>query len=470
MQASHNSKPQRAPHFATILHALRYWATEKPQAIFSTFCGENEESVTISYQALDRQSQKIATYLKQQGLVNGDRVLISLPQGLEFLSSFLGVLKAGGIAVPTGQNSPALNEIRKDCTAKFSLTLNQHLSSSFFNQNIDVDQILKNEKDSEPKKVESIHILSPSDASLIQYHFKKTSRLKGLVFTHIHMMSCIAALKNKLHTENEDTLLSWLPLHGNVGLIGCFLYSLYTGSHFVLMRPQDFMKDPNRWLIEISKNKATISMAPMAAYSLCSRKDFKFTTKDFDLSTWKKALCFGPTISLPRIKNFFFKFEKKGLLPQAFIACYGLSENGLAATVSSFRSDEWLSLRDISRGTPLLDQEVRILGPDGKFLGERKTGEIVLRTHSAAINYFNGSKFPKDLYLDRWLKTGDEGYLNNSELFLMKSKKIYPYPSKTLLARRIMSYIMTGPILSVMSSLCSLKTFIYSLIQQKKLS
>ena len=467
-QSLHKIKPNKIPHFATILHALRYWSLEKPNDRFAIFSAESGGlETTLTYKELDENSQKIASHLKSKGLVKGDRVMICLPLGPDFLSAFLGILKAGAIAIPTSYKNLVSQKMRRQCVAKFCLVdAPSHTNSASLTQKILVQDIL-NGKEVGPKKMEFIHVISPHENALIQYHFKKNPALKGLIFNHTQIISALCSLKDRLEITDSDCMVSFLPLYGNAGLLGGFLLSLYTGMRCVFLNPHQFIKNPLQWLSEISKHKATISMAPQAAYGLCSRKSGNFS---FDLSSWKKVVCFGGVISVSTMKKFFDCFEKNGLLSTSLISAYGLSENGLAATLGLHYSDAWRKFKKISSGTALTDQDVRIMGFSGKFLGDRKTGQIVVRSHCASNSYFSIPPYPKDLYTDHWLKTGDDGYVNNRELYVVKSKRAHPFPLETFHLRRMMSYLMTGPVLSAMSALCILKMLYYKLILKKKLS
>jgi long-chain acyl-CoA synthetase len=53
-----------------------------------------------SYEKLDRLSDRFAAGLAEMGLEPGQRVLMYLPNSVQWLVSWLGILKAGCVAVP----------------------------------------------------------------------------------------------------------------------------------------------------------------------------------------------------------------------------------------------------------------------------------------------------------------------------------------------------------------------------------
>jgi acyl-coenzyme A synthetase/AMP-(fatty) acid ligase len=58
-------------------------------------------TVTATYAQLSARTSQFAQLLRRRGLVPGDRVLIRLPNCLDYPTAFLGAMKAGCIAVPT---------------------------------------------------------------------------------------------------------------------------------------------------------------------------------------------------------------------------------------------------------------------------------------------------------------------------------------------------------------------------------
>src|SRR3954452_22307184 len=54
----------------------------------------------LTYAELDDRSARLAALLREQGLQQGDRVGVMLPNVLEFPIAYYGVLRAGGIVVP----------------------------------------------------------------------------------------------------------------------------------------------------------------------------------------------------------------------------------------------------------------------------------------------------------------------------------------------------------------------------------
>ncbi|MCU0723698.1 MAG: AMP-binding protein, partial [Planctomycetes bacterium] len=99
---------------------IRKWAQEKPGA--PALVHEGRE---ISYEELDRASNRAANGLARLGIGPGDRVAIMLPNVPEFAFVFFGVLKLGAVAVPfnTMYKGGEAAHILKDSGAKAVVAL-----------------------------------------------------------------------------------------------------------------------------------------------------------------------------------------------------------------------------------------------------------------------------------------------------------------------------------------------------------
>ena len=77
-----------------------------------------------SYSELDRLSGKVSGKLKALGLRKGDFVLVNMGRCMEYVASYIGVLKAGCVVVPVVPDYPdeRISFIRNDCGSRFTIT------------------------------------------------------------------------------------------------------------------------------------------------------------------------------------------------------------------------------------------------------------------------------------------------------------------------------------------------------------
>lgn len=62
---------------------------------------EDGSSITISYDDMRRRSNRVAAWLREQGLRKGDRVILMLGNQVELWETMLAVMKLGGVIMPT---------------------------------------------------------------------------------------------------------------------------------------------------------------------------------------------------------------------------------------------------------------------------------------------------------------------------------------------------------------------------------
>ena len=93
----------RVPEFFNIGVACTdaHLGTEVEERLAMIVEDDTLGTVTATYAELARRSSQFAQLLRKRGVIPGDRVLIRLPNSLDYPTAFLGAMKAGCIAVPT---------------------------------------------------------------------------------------------------------------------------------------------------------------------------------------------------------------------------------------------------------------------------------------------------------------------------------------------------------------------------------
>ncbi|MGC9332586.1 MAG: AMP-binding protein, partial [Anaerolineae bacterium] len=73
---------------------------DQPAIIFGARVGKRILDQAMSYRQLNQQVDRLAAALQGMGVKRGDRVAILMPNCPQFVISFYGIMRAGGIAVP----------------------------------------------------------------------------------------------------------------------------------------------------------------------------------------------------------------------------------------------------------------------------------------------------------------------------------------------------------------------------------
>jgi acyl-CoA synthetase (AMP-forming)/AMP-acid ligase II len=109
------------------------------------------------------------------------------------------------------------------------------------------------------------------------------------VVTHQNLLHNQQLIQQTFGCNPQSVILSWLPFHHDMGLIGNILHSIYVGCTCVVMAPMDFIQQPLNWLRAISRYRATHSGGPNFAFDYCVNKIAPQAIAELDLSSWKVA-------------------------------------------------------------------------------------------------------------------------------------------------------------------------------------
>jgi len=75
-----------------------------------------------------------------------------------------------------------------------------------------------------------------------------------------------------MHLNENDVIVSWLPLYHDMGLIACFLMPILLGVPLVLLSPFDWVRAPYKLMQAVTRYKGTLSWLPNFAYNFCAQK------------------------------------------------------------------------------------------------------------------------------------------------------------------------------------------------------
>ncbi len=170
----------------------------------------------------------------------------------------------------------------------------------------------------------------PEQIALLQYTSGSTSDPRGVMVTHRNLWYQLESVRMG---DSEDSVgVSWLPLYHDLGLIGGVLTPIYYGRRTVLMSPLAFVQHPLRWLLAISRYRATTTGAPNFALDLCVSKFSPQDAEGLDLSSLLYIMTGAEPVRADSLERFTRTFAPYGLRPDVWRPCYGLAEATLGVT------------------------------------------------------------------------------------------------------------------------------------------
>jgi len=453
----------------TLTEVLDWHARHSPQRVHVRLLRDEAEVATLTCAELRQGARRIAAGLQRDGLAPGEAVAIMLPTDLTFFTSFFGALLAGGVPVPMyppTRPSQLEDHLRRQagildsCQAPVLITqAAAHAAARLL-----VGQAAHLKRVSTPQALgaggDEFVTATPraADLALLQYTSGSTGNPKGVMLSHANLLANIRAWSRAIAMNADDVAVSWLPLYHDMGLIACWLGSLYNGNPLVLMSPLDFLARPARWLSVIHHYRGTLSAAPNFAYELVLRHATPADQAGLDLSCWRIAVNGAEPVSPDTVERFCARLAPQGLRREAMVPLYGLAENAVGLTVPlpgrGARIDrvarepffheqraepaaaEVETLRFVGCGQPLPGHELRVVDPAETELPPRQVGRIEFRGPSATTGYFRNPEETARLWRGSWLDTGDLGYLADGELFvtgrvkdmiIRGGRNLYPY-------------------------------------------
>jgi fatty-acyl-CoA synthase len=434
----------------TLLDALRDNARHSEKGI--TFVRSDGRERVLSYRELWSETQRRAAWLARHGIAKGDRVVLTLPEGDDFVLCFFGVMAAGAVPVPLYPPATMtrldpyyanLSRVVAACGAKLLIAA-QRRPDAAAAPIADVPTVRPEDLAAAPA-AEITAEVGPDDLAFLQFTSGSTSLPKGVMVAHRNLAANAQAIMfDGLAADPErDKGVSWLPLYHDMGLIGFVVAPIFAEVPVVLLPTTSFVRRPSSWLDAVHRHRGTITFAPNFAFTLCVQGISEKQMAGWDLSCLRALGCGAEPIHAATLRAFLDKFEPVGLRQTAILPAYGLAEATLAVTFAELTEPLTTDIADphelvrgrarpaenghsveiVSCGRAFPHHRIEIVDDEGHPVPERNVGEIVVEGPSVSAGYFGDDGASRATFRQGRLFTGDLGYLANGRLFVCGRKK-----------------------------------------------
>ncbi len=260
-----------------------------------------------------------------------------------------------------------------------------------------------------------------------------TSTSKAVQLSHRIICTNLMDIASVLEINENDTMLSFLPIHHAFECTAGFLYPLYKGAEVVFCEGIKHIAD------NLKEYHVTAMISVPILFENMYRRLLKTVEKKGKLATLKKGIRISNVLLKLHIdvrKRLFkevhealggkirlFVSGAAGLDPEVekgyndlgirMLQGYGLTET---APIVSAGTDKKYKLGSVGPIFPSL--EVRIANPD-----EDGIGEIQVKGPSVMIGYYENEEANKESFVDGWFRTGDLGYLDNEGFLFISGRK-----------------------------------------------
>jgi len=192
--------------------------------------------IAVSYAQLHLQALKMSSLLAQNGVGEGDRVLIWGPNSSWWAVAYWGVLLRGAIAVPVDFMSDLARADSIRGLTKAGLVLQSRFKAERMTEGAsllleDLQYLLE-----ELEPAGAIAACTPDSTAQLIYTSGTTGSPKGVVLTHKNLVANLTEINNQLPIITGDFgFLSLLPLSHMFEQMGGFFTPLYRGACVVYL-------------------------------------------------------------------------------------------------------------------------------------------------------------------------------------------------------------------------------------------
>jgi fatty-acyl-CoA synthase len=285
----------------------------------------------------------------------------------------------------------------------------------------------------------------PERLVILQYTSGSTSEPKGVMIPDRVLSANIDACLEAAQIEQGETMMSWLPLYHDMGLVGFLAIPMTKGVNLVQAAPQDFLAHPGNWMQWLSDYGCTATAGPNFSWVLATRALKRMS--GLDLSPLSLALSGAEPVDPKAVEAFVTEASRFGFDAGGVFPAFGMAEVAIAGSFPTrgrgLRTDTVdrivLETERIAKPIEVLDPdefavtarrlpllgtavpglEMKVVDPATfEELPERHVGELLLRGTSVTPGYYKRPDATAALFHDDWLCTGDLAYLLDGELVM----------------------------------------------------
>lgn len=385
---------------------------------------------TLTWKQFNDEINRVANYLsKELGVKEGDYVMHLQNNSLEWLITYYGIIKIGGVVVPlnfrfVGSDILYAAEV---CNPKVFILGSEFLPvvqpvqkdlstvSSYICVGDTVPADMTDYKTIAAYDDISEALVDVDDQHAIAMMFTSgtTGKPKPVLHTHYSLNNTAIGIGMSYFVQKNDNYVFFLPLYhsGTMFLWGPFYATGATGT---ILRE---FKDP-KWIIEaIAEEKGTdvLIVVPIAVALLNAIKNGEIKLSDYDLSSWKYLEIGAQPVPFDVMKGLVEAF------PAGVSNIYGITEGGGGGTFNLYPED--VLRKPGSIGKPTFGVEGKVVDFKGKEVPPGEVGELVFTTPRMMREYYQNPEMTKEFLKDGWLSTGDLVKLDEEGFFYIVDRK-----------------------------------------------
>ena len=488
-------------HFHTLLDAVALQG-EHDECPAIIYLETDQAPITISCRDFREAVIAHAAGLQVMGIAPRDLVIIAHTQNLESIYAFWGALWCGAIPsmfpTLTEKLDPDIylhsmaelarlsgvraifttDEFEPQLAARVSCQVfgSEHLARSVAVANGKLHPSTTERAHAERNAVESKHARSSAHAlsaergragrdafspnsnevAFLQHSSGTTGLQKGVALSHEAVLNQVASYSEAIALNDQDVIVSWLPLYHDMGLIAGFILPLVQGVPLVMMSPFDWVAHPALLLHAINDYRGTLCWLPNFAYNHCARRIRQRDSEGVSLASMRLFINCSEPVRYESHQMFLERFAANGVTNEMLTVSYAMAENTFAVTQTPLGQAARLDVVDrieleqkrfaqpaaidhphaqirVSCGPAIVNTAVKIIDEAGNTLPDRAVGQVAVQSDCMLREYYKRPDLQP--FQEGWYRTGDMGYMADGEVYIVgrlkdliinAGKNIYP--------------------------------------------
>jgi len=385
---------------------------------------------SITYAGLAVQASALGRALRSSGIEPGERSLVVLPNGVNFVRAHFANLLAGLVSVPcdAGLTADTLALLAASCEPRVLLTDGPSLARLCVSGRLPacVQQVVIFGRHETVLATDLVRICTAEvlmqeqagglldvprradDSVALLYTTGTTGRPKGVELTNANVLAALRSIVDFVGYSEKDREVVILPLSHSFGLSHVYCNLMSGGAVYT----ENGLARVGRVLKAVESFGATgFPGTPLGFGMLMDQYGPVLAQKG-------RNLRFSVINSAPLPPE--RTAQLRALLPNLDVMVYyGLTEASRTAFISLTKAGPAYYR---ATGKPMGHVEVQIQSPEGASLPAGVTGEVVIRGPAVPRGYWRNPEESAAVFRDGWLHTGDLGRLDNEGILWINGR------------------------------------------------
>jgi len=420
---------------------------ERPDAVFCHLVGDDGETI-LTWRDLAADCGRFSAAYQRAGLRAGDQALIFLRHTPQLYGAFLGAMLTGVTPAFMPCSSP-----RQDPALYWSS--HQALLGKIRPAAIVTDRATLAEMGDSGLELESSRIVLVEDTTpaplsptamaeeaiaLLQHSSGTTGLKKGVALSFAAIVEQIESYAASIGLTSRDSIVSWLPLYHDMGLIACLILPAYFAIPVTHLDPFHWIGRPGVLFDHLAQRKSALTWLPNFAFEHLTATAGR-RAASWDLSGVRAFINCSEPCRAATFDRFADAFAPAGVRPEQLHCCYAMAETVFAVAqtdlgrapparihVDPASLDRGMTPRSVSpgEGVELIETGGVIDGlvlsvrdENGVAISDERIGEIGLSGDFLFRGYNRDFERTARRLRDGVYFTGDLGFVRYGRLYIL---------------------------------------------------